>query len=121
LRGTVNTLRHFLPAMIAAQRGVVVNFSASWGRTTAPKVAVYCASKWAIEGLTSALAKDLPKGLAAVALNPGIINTDMLQSIFAAAAAARYPKPADWAQAAAPFILALNAGDNGKSLDVPAV
>ena len=36
--------------------------------------------KWAIEGLARALADELPRGLAAVPLNAGIINTDMLQS-----------------------------------------
>jgi NAD(P)-dependent dehydrogenase (short-subunit alcohol dehydrogenase family) len=70
----------FLPAMISAGRGVVVNFSSGWGRSTSPEVAPYCASKWAIEGLTRALAQELPSGMAAVALNPGIIDTDMLRS-----------------------------------------
>jgi hypothetical protein len=62
----------------------------------------------------------LPKGLAAVALNPGIINTEMLQSCFASGASA-YPSPADWAKRAGPFLLALTAKDNGRSVDVPGV
>jgi NAD(P)-dependent dehydrogenase (short-subunit alcohol dehydrogenase family) len=41
------------------------------------------ATKWVIEGLTSALAQELPPGLATVPFNPGIINTAMLQSCFA--------------------------------------
>ena len=47
-----------------------------------PEVAPYCAPKWAIEGLTRALAQELPPGLAAVPLNPGIVDTDMLRSCF---------------------------------------
>ncbi|RWW63682.1 hypothetical protein BHE74_00029114 [Ensete ventricosum] len=45
-------------------------------------VAPYCASKWAVEGLTKSVAKELPPGLAIVALSPGVINTDMLASCF---------------------------------------
>ena len=55
------------------------------------EVAPYCATKWAIEGLTRALAEELPPGLAAVPLNPGIIDTEMLRSCFGADAAARIP------------------------------
>ena len=51
------------------------------------QVAPYCASKWAIEGLTRSLAKELPPGLAAIALSPGVVNTDMLTSCFGSSAA----------------------------------
>jgi NAD(P)-dependent dehydrogenase (short-subunit alcohol dehydrogenase family) len=50
------------------------------------QVAPYCASKWAIEGLTRSLAKELPPGLAAIDLSPGIVNTDMLNSCFGSSA-----------------------------------
>lgn len=118
--GTANTIRHFVPAMIGRGRGVIVNFSSGWGRSASPDVAIYCASKFAIEGLTQALAQELPQGLAVVALNPGIINTEMLRSCFAGGASA-YPKPAQWAKSAAPFLLRLTAKDNGRSVDVPGV
>jgi NAD(P)-dependent dehydrogenase (short-subunit alcohol dehydrogenase family) len=61
---------------------VIVNLSSGWGRSVSPEVAPYCATKWAIEGLTQAFAKELPEGLAAVALNPGVIDTDMLRLAF---------------------------------------
>jgi len=83
-----------------------------------PEVAPYCASKWAIEGLTKALAQELPRGMAAVPLNPGIINTDMLQSCFGGDANA-YPSPAVWAKKVAPFLLRLGPADNGKPLTAP--
>jgi len=41
-----------VPAMIAKKSGLVINFSSGWGRQVAKDVAPYCASKWAIEGLT---------------------------------------------------------------------
>jgi len=46
--------------------GVVVNFGSGWGRSTSPDVAPYCATKFAIERLTAAMASELPSGLAAV-------------------------------------------------------
>lgn len=118
IRGIANVVRHFVPAMIDNGKGVVVNFSSYWGRSTASEVAPYCASKWAVEGLTSSLAQELPSGLAAVALNPGIINTEMLQSCFGGGASAYLP-PEEWAKSAVPFIDGFDASDNGASVTVP--
>jgi NAD(P)-dependent dehydrogenase (short-subunit alcohol dehydrogenase family) len=120
IKGVANVIRAFVPAMVEAKRGVIVNFSSGWGRSTSPDVAPYCATKWAIEGLTQALAQELPAGMAAVPLNPGVINTDMLQICFGGNAAG-YPQAEEWAQRAAPFILQLGPKDNGRPLSVPGV
>jgi NAD(P)-dependent dehydrogenase (short-subunit alcohol dehydrogenase family) len=69
--GVANVIRAFAPAMIERGSGVIVNLSSGWGRSVSPEVAPYCATKWAIEGMTKALAEELPKGMAAVPLNPG--------------------------------------------------
>jgi NAD(P)-dependent dehydrogenase (short-subunit alcohol dehydrogenase family) len=92
IKGVANMIRHFVPPMIRRNHGVIVNFSSGWGRSTAPEVAPYCATKWAIEGLTQALAQELPSGMAAVPLNPGVIDTEMLQSTFGSSAHS-YPNP----------------------------
>jgi len=118
LKGTANIIRHFVPAMVKSKSGVIVNFSSGWGRSTAAEVAPYCATKWAIEGLTLALAQELPPGMAAVPLNPGIINTDMLRSCFGGSASG-YPTAEEWAKIAVPFLLKLGALDNGRPLTVP--
>jgi NAD(P)-dependent dehydrogenase (short-subunit alcohol dehydrogenase family) len=118
IKGVFHVIRHFLPAMLRQGRGVIVNFSSGWGRSTAAEVAPYCASKWAIEGMTRALAEELPKGLAAVPLNPGIINTTMLESCFGDDAQS-YPDAQAWAERAVPFLLKLGAKDNGQPLTVP--
>ena len=115
IKGVFLMIRHFVPAMLARREGVIVNFSSGWGRSTSPEVAPYCATKWAIEGLTQALAQELPKGMAAVPLNPGIIHTDMLDSCFGEGASS-YPSPAQWAKRAVPMILRLAARDNGRML-----
>lgn len=118
--GTIHVIRRFLPAMIARGSGVVVNFSSGWGRSTSPEVATYCASKWAIEGLTQALSQELPAGLAAVAVNPGIIDTDMLRECFGTAASG-YPNATEWVRHAGPFLLGLDHRSNGQALTVPSV
>ena len=118
IKGVANVIRHFVPAMIRQSRGVIVNFSSGWGRSTDAEVAPYCATKWAIEGLTQALAQELPPGMAAVPLNPGIINTDMLQSCFAGGAN-NYPTADEWAKTAVPFLLKIKDADNGKQLTMP--
>ena len=115
--GTANVIRAYLPAMISRGEGVIVNMSSGWGRSTAPEVAPYCASKWAVEGMTQALSHELPAGLAAVAVSPGVVDTDMLRSCWADSAAA-CPSPEEWAPGAADFLLSLTARHNGRSLSV---
>ena len=116
--GVANVIRHVVPAMIERQRGVIVNFSSGWGRSTSPEVAPYCASKYAIEGLSLALAQELPRGMASIPLNPGIINTEMLQTCWSDGAS-RYPTPDRWSRTAVPFLLSLGPKDNGQSVSVP--
>ena len=118
VKGVANVIRHFVPEMLKRKRGIIVNFSSGWGRSTDAEVAPYCASKWAIEGLTLAFAQELPSGVAAISLNPGIINTGMLRTCFGAAASKFICAP-DWAKVAVPYLLGLTPADNGKQLQVP--
>jgi NAD(P)-dependent dehydrogenase (short-subunit alcohol dehydrogenase family) len=115
--GVANVIRAFVPAMVERGSGVIVNLSSGWGRSVAANVAPYCATKWAVEGLTKALAEELPSGMAAVPLSPGVIDTEMLRAFFADGASS-YPKPEEWAKKAAPFILGLGPKDNGRSASV---
>lgn len=117
VKGLANVLRHFIPLMLPNKKGIIVNMSSGWGRSGAALVAPYCASKWAVEGLTKSVAKELPEGMAIVALNPGVINTDMLVSCFGNSAEL-YQTPESWALKAATMILNLTAADNGASLTV---
>ena len=113
VKGVANVIRHFLPAMIARKSGLIINMSSAWGREVSSDVAPYCASKWAIEGLTRALAEELPRGMGAIPVNPGVIDTDMLRTCFGGSAS-RYPSPQKWVGKAVPFLLALNSRDSGK-------
>ncbi|KAI9397060.1 hypothetical protein POPTR_004G228533v4 [Populus trichocarpa] len=117
VKGIANMLRHFIPLMIPNKQGIIVNMSSGWGRSGAALVAPYCASKWAVEGLSRSVAKELPEGMAIVALNPGVIHTDMLTSCFGTSASL-YQDPDTWALKAATMILNLTEADNGASLTV---
>jgi len=118
IKGSASMMRNLLPAMLERGSGVIVNFSSGWGRSTAAGVAPYCATKFAIEGLSLATAQDTEGKVAIIPMNPGIINTDMLRSCFGGDAA-HYPDADDWAKRAVPFFIQLGRKDNGRSLTVP--
>ncbi len=116
--GSFYVLRYLLPAMIRQKKGIIVNFSSGWGRTAAAKVSPYCASKWAVEGMTQAIAEELPPTMGVVTLHPGIIQTDTLTASFGESASL-YPTPQEWAKVAVPYVLGIEPSDNGKQLSVP--
>ncbi|GEP41508.1 SDR family oxidoreductase [Brevifollis gellanilyticus] len=118
IKGPANVMRHLLPVMLKRGSGVMVNFSSGWGRCTAPEVAPYCATKYAIEGLSQAAAQETGGKVAIIPLNPGIIDTDMLRSCFGAEAAG-FPDATAWAKRAVPFLIKLDPKDNGQPLSVP--
>ena len=118
IQGVFHCIKSFVPHMIAQKTGIIINLSSGWGRSTSPEVAPYCASKWAMEGFSKAIAQELPAGMACVPLNPGVINTEMLQSCFGSSASS-YQGPQEWAREAVPYILSISPADNGVSLTVP--
>lgn len=118
IKGTASMMRHLIQPMMKRGSGVIVNFSSGWGRSTSPEVGPYCATKYAVEGLSQAVAQETGGDVAVVALNPGIIDTEMLQSCFGGDASG-YPKAGDWAKRAVPYLMKLGKKDNGKSLSVP--
>lgn len=120
--GVFLTLRQFLQRWHRQDSdrqapAVLIALSSGWGRSTSPEVAPYCATKWAVEGLCQSLAQELPRSLSVVALNPGIINTEMLQSCFGAGAS-HYPSAEEWAKGAARQILDYSRAHNGQSLTI---
>lgn len=38
IKGIANMLRHFIPLMIEAKQGIIVNMSSGWGRSAAAQV-----------------------------------------------------------------------------------
>ncbi|MCD8483520.1 MAG: SDR family oxidoreductase [Verrucomicrobia bacterium] len=111
-------IKAYLPNMIQAGKGIIVNLSSGAGRTAFPEIGGYCASKFAVEGMTKSLALELPPGMACIALSPGVVDTDMLRSNWGDLAAT-CQTPDEWARRATPFILNLRCVDNGQSLTTP--
>jgi NAD(P)-dependent dehydrogenase (short-subunit alcohol dehydrogenase family) len=118
IKGPAAMIRHLAPAMMKRGSGVIVNFSSGWGRSTSPEVAPYCATKFAMEGLSQAMAQETGGKVAVIPLNPGIIDTEMLRSCFGGDAAS-YPDATQWAKRAVPFLMKLGPKDNGSSLTAP--
>jgi NAD(P)-dependent dehydrogenase (short-subunit alcohol dehydrogenase family) len=74
--GTVEVTKAVLPHLRRAGRGRVVTITSVGGRISSFGVGLYCASKFAQEGLAEALALELtPFGLQSVIVEPGIIKT----------------------------------------------
>ncbi len=117
VKGVYNVIRTFVPAMVKRGTGTIVNLSSGWGVSTSPQVGPYCASKYAIEGLSQAMAQELPDPMACIPLNPGIIATDMLAKVFGDESE-QYPTAEEWGKIAAPFILKLGRAENGQSVTV---
>ena len=117
VKGVYNVIRAFVPAMVKRGTGTIVNLSSGWGVSTSPQVAPYCASKYAIEGLSQAMAQELPDPMACIPMNPGIIATDMLATAFGDESK-QYPTAEEWGKIAAPFILNLGRAQNGQSVTV---
>jgi 3-oxoacyl-[acyl-carrier protein] reductase len=75
-------IRRFLPGMVSRRDGRIVNISSISGSLGTARLASYCASKWALNGLTKALAEELRgTGVFVAAVMPGSTDTDMLRSV----------------------------------------
>ena len=77
--GLLNVARAVLPHMRRAGRGHVVNISAIAGYSAFPGWGIYSATKFAVEGLTEAMAIELaPLGIHATVVEPGFFRTNFL-------------------------------------------
>jgi len=77
--GTLLSLKHELPLMLAQGSGSIVNISSIAGQIGFAGAAIYTASKHAVEGLTKAAALEAAAiGVRVNAVAPGPVATDML-------------------------------------------
>ncbi len=75
--GLLNVTRAVLPGMRERGRGAIVNFSSTAGRMAQPGSGYYSASKFAVEGLSDALRKEVgPLGIHVMVVEPGGFRTD---------------------------------------------
>jgi NAD(P)-dependent dehydrogenase (short-subunit alcohol dehydrogenase family) len=121
--------RAVVPRMRAQGSGAIVQISSQGGQVTAPGYAAYCAAKFALEGLSEAVAAEVaPFGLRVLIVEPGSFRTGLLgPSLHATAPMAEYEatvgatrayiegedgrQVGDPARAAAAIIEALDADD----------
>lgn len=81
--GTFLGMRSVIPAMTRAGGGSIVNVSSVEGLAGMPFLVAYTASKFAIRGMTKVAALELgDKGIRVNSVHPGMIDTDMIRSIF---------------------------------------
>ncbi len=81
--GVLLTLKHAIPALIAAGGGAIVTTSSVAGQVGFPGAAIYAASKHAVNGLTRTAALEFAKqGVRVNAVSPGPIQTEMLDRAF---------------------------------------
>lgn len=75
--GPVAMIKAVLPFMRTRRRGRILNITSMGGYITMPGIAYYCGSKFALEGISDALAKEVqPFGIAVTAIAPGSFRTD---------------------------------------------
>ncbi|KAA0085127.1 oxidoreductase [Paraburkholderia sp. T12-10] len=75
--GAVALMKAVLPFMRERRRGHILNITSMGGYITMPGIAYYCGSKFALEGISEALGKEVkPFGIAVTAVAPGSFRTD---------------------------------------------
>ncbi|SDM18835.1 Short-chain dehydrogenase [Nonomuraea maritima] len=90
--GLINVTRAVLPAMRAAGAGKIVNIGSRSGFEGEPGVSMYSASKFAVAGISEALAVELePFGIQSMVVEPGVFRTDFLDASSLSTAVERIP------------------------------
>jgi len=78
LTSLFNTCHAYVPDMVRAQKGKILNVSSVWGQAGASCEVAYSASKGGVDAFTRALAKELaPSHIQVNAVAPGMVDTEM--------------------------------------------
>jgi NAD(P)-dependent dehydrogenase (short-subunit alcohol dehydrogenase family) len=79
--GILNVLRAVLPTLRAQRSGRIINLSSVGGFIGSAGWGIYCATKFAVEGFSEALAREVgPLGIDVVIVEPGYFRTDFLDA-----------------------------------------
>jgi len=75
--GAVAMIKAVLPSMRTRRRGHIINITSMGGFITMPGIAYYCGSKFALEGISEVLGKEVAGfGIKVTAIAPGSFRTD---------------------------------------------
>jgi meso-butanediol dehydrogenase/(S,S)-butanediol dehydrogenase/diacetyl reductase len=93
VKGVFLASRAAIPALVERGGGAIVNISSIAGKRGYAGLGAYCASKFAVIGLTQAMAQELaPAGIRVSAVCPGLLATAMWMDHLSAAAGAQSGK-----------------------------
>lgn len=82
LKGIFLCSKEILPHMIFRRRGKIINISSGAGKTGFSGLSAYCASKFAVNGLSESLAQEVKTfGIDVITICPGAVATDMQKKI----------------------------------------
>lgn len=99
LWGTIHVIERFVPPMIRARRGHLVNIASLAGLVALPWHAAYATSKFAVVGLSEVLRYDLHQhGIGVSVVCPGAVDTPMKQSAAILGVAPENPQLVDFRQ-----------------------
>lgn len=99
LWGTIHVIERFLPPMIRARRGYLVNVASLAGLVALPWHAAYSTSKFAVVGLSEVLRYDLRQhGIGVSVVCPGAVDTPMKHSAAILGVAPDNPRLLDFRQ-----------------------
>ena len=80
--GVIRVIHKVLPIMRLQKSGIIINISSISGLAGVPIQSAYCATKFAVEGLSEALSFELePFGIKLILIEPGVINTDFVKDL----------------------------------------
>ncbi|MBV9178992.1 MAG: SDR family NAD(P)-dependent oxidoreductase [Nitrososphaeraceae archaeon] len=80
--GLIKTTQAVLPTMRKQKSGIVVNISSAAGRFGYPAGSAYVSTKFAVEGLSESMLYELePFGIKVVVVEPGVIRTNIFNSV----------------------------------------
>ena len=110
LRGVIHGVKAVLPAMLARHAGHIVNVASLAGKFPIPGAAVYCATKYAVVGLTASLREELrDSGIGVSVIMPSKVTTEL-----SSGTGDKLPLPTVAPEDVAEAILAAVAGNIGK-------
>ena len=91
--GAIRCMQAVLPGMRTRGKGCIVNVASVAGRIASSPLGPYCASKFALEAISEALAQEVRAlGIRVAIVEPGIIDTDMARAISTDTSGSTYPQ-----------------------------
>ncbi len=116
VKGVFLFMKNIIPEM-EKSGGLIINISSGAGKIGIPTLSVYCASKFAVIGLTEAVAGEVSGNIKIVALCPGSVDEGMFKRLFPGEEADL--KPGEVAEKVADICIHPEEYGSGESVEIP--